>query len=978
MHLKHAAKTVVAFLVIASVAGSCACALPVGIDVDNNLTSRDPSMESSGLHLAQISGSQLVIIRPGFELRMSGPYITSFKTDGANNSAPGIDWIHGPSGYQWFEEGKHDAPLAITSTGTWTNASNVYTLAYTVDGAFDATLTLTVTGNTLQFAHSFTALRAISARMDGWVWSLDQATPGYDTPLLDAVWGKINGNPFQFLTAHQFKRRAYVNLFGWMNDYHLQGKAAAKASLDFSLAGSNFVLTALDIDGYLGLASWGYWRSEGNEKRSCTTGLVIAAQFTVKVAARASTNDDAPPQYARFEIATSTQVGPSSDLDFGESLTRFYWDRAYSWEPQGGGDWIDWGSIMFAWQDTDEFVLRQRHIVETIVIDPTGYVYTWGATPGWPFPDNSKYDTRHTVTNPNFLTALYRIWTWEANNTWLVAQQTRVRAATAWLRRQIVGSANITQPGLFPAAEGLYLCNFEGHHGADGGIGSNYWDIQPFGWLSAFENALAYEALVDVAKMEACWGNASGEASLLTAAAKLKGAYNDVFWDDLKGRYVGCVDKFGDVHDYGFTFVNTQAITCGLANASQVHRIYQWMGLEPTTSGTNDTFTRWQTAPIANTDVNSWMALNRTINEDWWCGEGIVGSGEPFFEPWGPQLQDGGMSLYTSWYDLMARARYLGADDFAGRLKGILDRWGYPDRTCGGKPLYLGEIPQQEAAGSIGTDFPFPESGMVATATVYGLLNATPRWEPSVPGFCLALNPLLPSTWDNYTITRVRFGFACVNVTVNQTAIAVELPEGITNSGLYLEINGTRYQLTGLGAGMHVFAYDAVAGEEQEMYQAAEAERASHIASGQTVNALGVPALAALPANTSATLLHDLEAWWSGTINLVDAATYSALQAAISEVAAKTLGSEPVFPRAKLEYPFVTLERQHAVASRQRGDLRWCLAHYQRALVIKERVDVLEGEGLKYTFGFLPAFLIAALAGLVALKRGHRRGAGSR
>jgi hypothetical protein len=972
LKLKQAAKAVTAFLIIASVAGSLAGALASDAHVENNSVSRDLPKSISGLQLAQISGSQLIITRPGFELRMNGPYITSFKTDGANNNAPGTDWIHGPSGYQWFEQGKHDAPLAITSTGTWTNASNVYTLAYTVGDAFDATLTITVTGNTLQFAQSFTTLRTISARMDGWVWSLDQATPGYDTPLLDAVWGQVDGAPFQFLTAHQFKRRDYVHLFGWMNDYHLQGTAAAKASLDFSLAGSNFVLTALDVDDHLALVSWGNWRSEGNEPRDCTPGLVIAAQFTTEVVARSTTNDDAPAAYPRFEIGTGTRVGPSNDLDFGESLTRFYWDRAYSWPPQPGGEWLDWSSIMFAWQDVDQFVDLQRSTINTTVIDSTGYVYTWGDKPGWPFPDNSKYDTRHATSNPNYLTALYRLWTWVANNSWLDGQQASVRKVTAWMMRQVVDPVDISRPGLFPDAEGLYLCDFEGHHGADGGIGTNYWDILPFGWLSAFENALAYEALVDVAKMEACWGNASGSAFLLAAAAKLKAAYNKVFWDEMKGRYVGCVDKFGGVHDYGFTFVNTQAITCGLANASQVHRIYAWMELEPTSSGTADTFTRWQTAPIANTDVNHHAAANRTTNEDWWVKEGIVGTGTPIAGPWGPQLQDGGMSLYTSYYDLMARARYLGADDFAGRLEGILDRWGYPDRTCGGKPLYLGEIPQQEEGGSIGTDFPFPESGMVATATVHGLLNATPRWEPSVPGFLLSINPLLPSTWDNYTVTRVQFGNASLNLTVNRTAITVELPAGITNTGLYIEVNGTRYQLTALGAGTHSFAYDVVAGEKQAALQAAQSEHAWRVAAGQTVNAEGVPALAALPANTSATLLHELAAWWSDTITLMDASTFSTIQSSISELVDTTLRSEPTFPRAKREFPFVALERQHAVASRQRGDLRWCLVHYQRALVIKERVDTLENEGLTTTIATIPAVVVLALVAIVAWKRGRR------
>lgn len=968
MHARNSARAAV-ILFIASVAGSLAI-LPSGHGIKElSMTSSNPAIQGAGLQLAQISGSQLVITRPGFEVRMDGPYITSLKTDGTNSSTPGINWMHGPSGYQWFEQGKHDAPLGITSTGTWTNASNVYTLSYTIGDAFSATLTLTVSGNTLQFAHAFTTLRSISARMDGWVWSLAQATAGYDTPLLDAVWGHINGEPFQFLTANQFKRRDYVHLFGWMNDYHLQGTTAAKASLDFSLAGSNFVLTALDIDGHLGLVSWGNWRTEGKEMRVCTPGLVIAAQFTTEVVACSSTHHDAPAAYPRFDIATSTRVGPSGNLDFGESLTRFYWDRAYSWEPQGGGDWIDWGSIMFAWQDVGEFARRQRRNIENIIIDGTGYVYTWGDKPGWPFPDNSLYDTRHATTNPNYLTALYRMWTWEGNNTWLAAQQSRARSATAWMLRQLVSPAQVGLPGIFPAAEGLYLCDFEGHHGADGGIGTNYWDILPFGWLSAFENALVHEALVDVAQMEACWGNASGEAMLLAAAAKLKTAYNQVFWDDMKGRYVGCVDKFGGVHDYGFTFVNTQAITCGLANASQVHRIYAWMELEPTSSGKADTFTRWQTAPIANTDVNHHAALNRTIDEDWWVKEGIVGTGTPIAGPWGPQLQDGGMSMYTSYHDLVARARFLGADDFAGRLKGILDRWGYPDRSCGGKPLYLGEVPQQEEGGSVGTDFPFPESGIVATATIHGLLNATPRWNSVVPGFCLSLTPLLPSTWNSYRITRLRFGSVSMNVTVNRNAIAVDLPEGITNTGLYLEINGTRHQLASLGVGTHVFTFNAVAGEEQAAWNATQAEHSSRVASGQVINAHGVPALPALPANTSATLLQDLAAWWRDAINLVTASTHAGLQAAISVAAAATPGVEPIFPNGKAQYPFVLLERKHAAASLQRGDLRWCLVHYQRAMVIQARVDAQEETDARTTFVTVPAIAILALAAIIMFKR---------
>jgi len=203
-----------------------------------------------------------------------------------------------------------------------------------------------------------------------------------------------------------------------------------------------------------------------------------------------------------------------------------------------------------------------------------------------------------------------------------------------------------------------------------------------------------------------------------------RAAYNDTFWDRDKGRYIGCVDVDGARHDYGFTFVNLEAMAYGLADAEQAGRIYHWMETEPTSTGEADTYSAWIFAPRANTIHNPRWSPEKGSLEDvpqppWWHF-GWRGT------PYGDQCQDGGAILYTSYYDLMARCRFLGPDNAWKRWEEILGRWRMPDHLCGGTPLFRGEHPQQIDAGSVGLDIPFPESGLVPCWLLYGALGVQP------------------------------------------------------------------------------------------------------------------------------------------------------------------------------------------------------------------------------------------------------------
>jgi hypothetical protein len=151
------------------------------------------------------------------------------------------------------------------------------------------------------------------------------------------------------------------------------------------------------------------------------------------------------------------------------------------------------------------------------------------------------------------------------------------------------------------------------------------------------------------------------------------------------------------------TYVNTIAATHGLADREQVRRMFRWMTEEPTASGQPDTFSRWIFAPRSNT-LHCSEQRNAYSYEEW--------------------CEDGGAILWTAYYEIMARARFLGADDAWRRFRQILDRSAMPDHLVGGDPLYRGEINNHnDQRGSVGLWGDFPESGLAPCAFLYAFVG---------------------------------------------------------------------------------------------------------------------------------------------------------------------------------------------------------------------------------------------------------------
>jgi hypothetical protein len=203
----------------------------------------------------------------------------------------------------------------------------------------------------------------------------------------------------------------------------------------------------------------------------------------------------------------------------------------------------------------------------------------------------------------------------------------------------------------------------------------------------------------------------------------------------------------------------------GLADDDQVRRIYHWMEAEPTSTGKADTYTRWVLAPRATTIHNPMRSEPQEPVPSWWH---FGWTGTPF----GDQCQDGGAILYTSFYDLWARARYLGGDNAWQRFQQILARYREPDRLCGGAPLYRGEQPQQENPGAVGVDMPFPESGLVPAATLYAFMGV----EPHVDG--LRVRPRLPEGITYLGVRNLAYRGRRLDLRVTRRSVQIAYQEG--------------------------------------------------------------------------------------------------------------------------------------------------------------------------------------------------------
>jgi hypothetical protein len=370
---------------------------------------------------------------------------------------------------------------------------------------------------------------------------------------------------------------------------------------------------------------------------------------------------------------------------------------------------------------------------------------------------HSASDTRHPINNPNFIRAVHDCFAWSRDLTFLRDQIGRVRSAMRFTMHEFDTRNRNCIYTTWPGHEGRSGVRIS----ADGkkqivlgeGIGGNYWDLLPFGGEDALATIYFYDTLLKLAQLEETiaahpeWNIGAGPdafdpAGLRQHAQAVKEYGTKRFWNAGTGRF-GTVDLDGVMHDYGWTFLNNEAVYYNFATPDQARSIRDWISgrriVEGDTSAGADIY-HWRFGPRATT--------RRNIDYYFWAWSA------PESIPWGYQVQDGGSVLGFSFHDLICRLQVDGPDDAWQRLRQILD-WFDETQAEGGYRAYYAKDPKRgtmqggNVPGGLGLDKEFFESILVPQVMLYGFLG----FEPTPRGF--KLNPRLPKEWPEATITRI-------------------------------------------------------------------------------------------------------------------------------------------------------------------------------------------------------------------------------
>lgn len=374
-------------------------------------------------------------------------------------------------------------------------------------------------------------------------------------------------------------------------------------------------------------------------------------------------------------------------------------------------------------------------------------------------------DTRHNVNNLNFIRGCRDYFLWTKDVEFLRAQMPRIRTAMRFVEREFKTREKKCIYTTWPGHEGR-----SGVRRVDGkkqivrgeGIGSNYWDLLPFGGEDALATIYYYDTLLKLANLEELvaahpeWSVSRESAfkpdDLVFFATEVKHYFGQRFWNPATGRF-GTVDLDGQMHDYGFTFLNCEAVAFDIATPQQAKSIYDWLSGERIVGGDTST----------GSDIYHWRfaarsTTRRNLDYYFWAWTNPEGV------PWGYQVQDGGAVLGWTHYDLMMRLKTAGPDDVAKRLISI-SIWFETTQLEGGYRAYYTKDPSRgslqggNVAGGLGLDREFIESILATQVMLYGFLG----FRPTVDGFEIA--PQLPLKWSELTVTRIHLHDDVLDIT---------------------------------------------------------------------------------------------------------------------------------------------------------------------------------------------------------------------
>lgn len=430
--------------------------------------------------------------------------------------------------------------------------------------------------------------------------------------------------------------------------------------------------------------------------------------------------------------------------------------------------WYEWIALIRNWSDNGWSKTTWRSYLINCPVSADGYVWSYDI-PHW--PDLGFTDSHHNYhydNNFRFITTVWNYVAWEnsadilgeADTNTVEPSEGGASAPDVYyhqsedvskgmtLRAKLEKAADYVMNDLH-GKDGLILIDENANDGLNVGTAesysSNYWDNVPFGYYDAYENILFYNSLGALGDLYEFLGEVTKAEEYRALAGTVKTKFNETFWNEQTGRYVGTVDKNGVKRDYGITFVNTEAVSAGLAPAERAKSVYDWLDGKRTVAGDTSTgadIYQYIAAPRSNTLDYAAVSENGKF---WWHdnngGQALSGNGA-----YGYHVENGGAILYTEFYDIMGRIAMGDTASAYSRLETLAREYAKDE---------LNRDPMSPVSGGrdvLGFIGEFPESGLVPVAYLYGLIGV------SLAADGLSLSPNIPEGYEYMGVNGLVYG----------------------------------------------------------------------------------------------------------------------------------------------------------------------------------------------------------------------------
>lgn len=480
-------------------------------------------------------------------------------------------------------------------------------------------------------------------------------------------------------------------------------------------------------------------------------------------------------------LSTSAQAGDMYDSGASDSINQ---QMNEMWGTFGRGEnvrltpfgnepgWFEWMARKHCWSDTPKYrkVLHDRFVMWPQSQD--GYMWTWGNEEGWP-----THHVRHNENNGKVIMAACKYYNWQGGKAFLNEIDSTTTQSTQPNQTDVSKGRTVLEK--LRAAMAYQLTTLKGRSGlaivtdpkCDGtvdGMPSDYWDNFRFGYKSAYINIYFYGSLLAMANLEESLQKEAKAAELRALAEQVKANFTKTFWDEEKGRFIGCVDIRGRKWDFGFTYLNLEAITYGLATEKQARKIFEWLdGKRIIASDKQLVGKRMTGATGKEIYALGWAPVSCTravesIKVDgkywWWHLSNRITVDRN--ATYGEHLENGGAIFYVSHYDLMARLRTFDAEDAWQRFEGILSE----HRKDG---LKRDPKNNKGAAWKWGIIGEFPESGLVPASVALGFMGL----DASVDA--LIIRPQLPKSLHWLEVKHVNYFEGIYSIRVDQDSMRI-------------------------------------------------------------------------------------------------------------------------------------------------------------------------------------------------------------